>query len=70
MWRVTVLEALWTIWIERNARCFECEKSSVEEVLKNLKQAVASWMSILAQFKGIPLEIIVHNRREVACPPL
>lgn len=67
--RVTFLAALWTIWKERNARCFEGKESSVEELVKKLKQAVASWMLILPHFKGIPLETIVRNWREVVCLP-
>lgn len=69
MWRGTFIAVLWAIWKERNCRCFEGKKATVEDMLKNLKQTIASWMLVLPQFKGIPLQFIVCNWREEASLP-
>lgn len=53
-----------------NAKCFEGKKSSVEEMQNQLKHEVASWVSILPQFKRISIDIITHNCRKVASPSL
>lgn len=55
---------------ERNARCFEGSKSSVEEIVNKMKNTVTPWVSVLPQFQGILLEMLCRNWREVSDPLL
>lgn len=51
---------------ERNSRCVEGKSSSVEVLIDRLKFTIVSWVSTLPQFHGTPMNLIVHNWREVA----
>ena len=57
---------IWTIWKERNLRCFECKYSEVDKLPDKVKYLVATWVSPLHTFKGILVNTIMHNWKEVA----
>ena len=67
-WRLSFLACIWTIWKERNKRCFEGIDSSQEDLILNMKFCVASWVSHLPDFWGLPLDAIMYNWREDDSP--
>ena len=66
MWRSSFLLVLWVSWKERNARCFEGVSSSRDSLCNKIKFFVASWVSILPSFHGVPMDFILHKWKEVA----
>ena len=65
MW-LSFLAVIWTIWKERNSRCFEGIASNESRLMKKSKFLVAFWMSILHSFRGYSLDQIVYHWKEVA----
>ena len=61
IWRTAFLDVAWFIWKERNSRCFEDFISSTEFLAYRLKITIASWVSILPQFQGIPFDVFLRN---------
>ena len=55
IWRLYFLACIWTIWKERNRRCFERINTSQEDLILKMKFCVASWVSHLPDFWGLPL---------------
>lgn len=49
------------LWKERNARCFEGVSSSIDSLCEKIKFFVASWVSILPPFQGVPMDFILHK---------
>jgi hypothetical protein len=43
VWRIAPLCLMWIIWRERNARCFEDQDRSMEELKKLLIQTLFHW---------------------------
>jgi hypothetical protein len=43
VWRIAPLCLMWTIWRERNARCFEDCKKSKEELKNILVKSLFNW---------------------------
>jgi hypothetical protein len=43
VWRIAPLCLIWIIWRERNARCFEDNERSMEELKKLLIQTLFHW---------------------------
>lgn len=70
MWKLSFLAAIWSIWKERNRRCFEGKVANVNMVVEAVKRSVALWVSLLPQFKGISMPSIFQNWKETAdsCP--
>ena len=65
LWRTAFPALLWIIWKERNSRCFEDSSTSAEDLAYKLKFTIASLVSILPQFHGISIDVILRNWREV-----
>lgn len=52
MWKTSFLTVIWTIWKERNSRCYKGVSSSKEAWLLRLnKSLVASWVFVLPIFR-------------------
>lgn len=66
LWRAAFLAVIWIIWKERNLCCFEGKCLNIEVLLDKIKFTVASWGSILPQFKGIPINLILLDWKVVA----
>lgn len=58
--------AIWGIWKERNARCFNGKSIRLEALIDKIKFLVASWISILPIFRGVSVNIIMWDWRDVA----
>jgi hypothetical protein len=43
VWRIVTLCLMWTIWKERNARCFEDRKKSKDELKNILFKSLFNW---------------------------
>jgi hypothetical protein len=43
VWRIAPLCLMWTIWRERNARCFEDHEKSKDELLNLLVKSLFVW---------------------------
>ena len=64
--KLLFLLAIWHIWKERNARCFE-ETNSFEEILSDkIKFSVAQWVKINTLFKDYPMHQIMYNWNDIA----
>ena len=61
MWNLSFFAKIWTIWKERNLRCFEGKSSAVDKLPDKVKHLVATWVSPLPTFKGISVNTIMHN---------
>lgn len=66
MWKLFFLAVIWSIWKERNRRCFEGKVANVNMVAEAVKRSVALWVSLLPQFKGISMPSIFQNWKETA----
>ena len=56
---------IWVIWQERNNRCFN-DNSLAEDLLRDkVKFLAASWAFPLPSFKGISVEVILRDWKEV-----
>ena len=77
MWKTSSLAVMWTLWKERNSRCFKGVSSS-EEAVSSSKEAlafkveflVASWVFVLPIFRGYSIDDITRCWKEAAfsCP--
>ena len=43
IWKIVPIYIFWTIWRERNNRCFEDLESSMEEILASLLYSLYLW---------------------------
>jgi hypothetical protein len=43
VWRIAPLCLMWTIWRERNARCFEDREKSKDEIKNCLVKSLFNW---------------------------
>lgn len=70
MWNFSLLAIIWSLWKERNVKCFDATSSSVEVVVEvvidRAKFLVASRASVLPLFRGFSLDSILLNWKEVA----
>lgn len=66
MWRLLFLAVIWAIWKERNRRSFDGKCAPADVVVDRAKAFVASWVSILSAFRGLPLDIISRQWGKVA----
>ena len=66
MWNLSFMAVIWSIWKERNGRCFEESSYNGNQLGKKVKHRVAMWASCLPYFKGISADSIIHNWKEVA----
>eukprot|EP00268_Persea_americana_P010714 TRINITY_DN14373_c0_g2_i1.p1 TRINITY_DN14373_c0_g2~~TRINITY_DN14373_c0_g2_i1.p1 ORF type:complete len:101 (-),score=11.23 TRINITY_DN14373_c0_g2_i1:204-506(-) len=59
------IKHLAAIWKERYLRCFEGRSSDVSILVERVKHSVATWVSFSPLFKGISINSIIHNWKEV-----
>ena len=65
LWQVACLTLVWIVWQERNKRIFE-DKGRSEETLWDLILFYSTlWASCSAAFRGVPLNVLQLNWREV-----
>nr|CAN63022.1 hypothetical protein VITISV_042518 [Vitis vinifera] len=65
LWQVACLTLVWIVWQERNNRIFE-DKGRSEETLWDLILFYSTlWASCFAAFRGVPLNVLQLNWREV-----
>eukprot|EP00268_Persea_americana_P051206 TRINITY_DN5634_c0_g1_i2.p1 TRINITY_DN5634_c0_g1~~TRINITY_DN5634_c0_g1_i2.p1 ORF type:complete len:237 (-),score=29.60 TRINITY_DN5634_c0_g1_i2:1636-2346(-) len=66
LWRTYFLATIWVISQERNNRSFK-DKSLAEDRLRDkIKYLTTSWVSHLPSFKGISVDVVLRNWKEVA----
>ena len=63
---VSFLATIWSIWKERNFVCYEGGSTDVNILVEKVKYLVALWVSSNPLFKGISVNSIIHNWKEVA----
>jgi len=44
IWKMVAICILWCVWKERNLKCFEDLKSSIEEILTSFFHTLYLWM--------------------------
>ena len=66
MWNWSFVAVIWTVWKERNSRCFEGIASSANSVSDKTNLSVAFWVSTNPLFHGLSLEQIMLNCKDVA----
>ena len=64
--RLTFLAVIWTIWKERNSRCFEAVVTSENCLVEITMLTVAFWVAINPSFKGYSYDQIVLPWKEMA----
>ena len=65
MWRSSFVGTLWVIWKERNSRHFQ-DKATNEALLRDkIKHLVASWVYPLDSLRGLPVDMIQRNWKDV-----
>lgn len=65
MWKASFLVLIWTIWKERNSRCFEGVSSPKETLAYRVKFFVASRVSVLPNFRGHSIDSMLRCWREM-----
>eukprot|EP00268_Persea_americana_P001989 TRINITY_DN10594_c1_g1_i3.p2 TRINITY_DN10594_c1_g1~~TRINITY_DN10594_c1_g1_i3.p2 ORF type:complete len:169 (-),score=19.94 TRINITY_DN10594_c1_g1_i3:360-866(-) len=65
MWKTSFLVVIWTLWEERNSRCFKGVSSSKEAMAFKVKYLIASWVSVLPNFRGYSIDDISRCWKEV-----
>lgn len=70
MWKSSFMAVKFTLWKERNSRCFNRVSSSKEAIAFKVEFLVASWVSVLPIFRGYSIDDITICWKEVAfsCP--
>lgn len=63
MWSSPFLAVIWSLWRERNARCFERSSSQVQVLVDIARFLVASWVLVLPQFRGFSYDLILQVER-------
>ena len=65
LWRASFFVTVWAIRKERNQRSFEGKSFSTPAVFNRLKFHVALWVSVLPEFWGMSIVVILCNWRDV-----
>lgn len=55
---------IWTIWKERNWRCFEGKSLNLESIIDSSCVVVTSWVSILSEFWGLHIDYCAELERD------
>ncbi|CAM8990583.1 unnamed protein product [Rhodiola kirilowii] len=61
MWKTLCYAVLWSIWDERNKRCFKEQRRSVEEIGELVKARVAWWSKYRSSKSAIVIEEFGHR---------
>ncbi|OVA01501.1 hypothetical protein BVC80_1513g8 [Macleaya cordata] len=59
----------WNVWTERNERIFEEKACSWIQVMEKIKLMAATWVEGKEEFRGISVEQIVVNWKEMFFDP-
>lgn len=57
---------IWSIWKERNTRCFDGITYPMQRLVDKAKFLVASWVLVLPIFRGFSMNLLIFRWREVA----
>lgn len=66
MWHLSFMAGTWSLWKERNVRCFDGCSSLLQVAVERAKFWVASWASVLPFSTSIPIDLILFKWGEVA----
>lgn len=66
MWEFSLLTVIWSLWKERNLRCFDGRSSHWKGLVEKVKYLVPSWVLIHPIFRGFSLDLVLFKWREVA----
>lgn len=65
LWRISWTATMWSLWLERNKRCFKNKKTPEGNLAQLIKWRCASWAAVLPEFKSYLVEDIFRNWWEV-----
>lgn len=66
MWYCSFSAIIWSLWMEKNERCFGGRSSHLQALVDKPRFLVASWVLILPYFRGSSYDFILFNWKEVA----
>lgn len=61
MWKFSFLAVIWSLWKERNLRCFKGRSYHWQALVDRAKFSMASWVLLLPLLRGFSLDLVMFK---------